>query len=178
MRNPQALGDSSVRPYDQRQSEPRHSLGKEVMNMLRMIALVGLVLATGLGLAFAQGPSKLEVTIKVPADVPSFKGQTLEVQLFEFDPKIADKPAEKFDQAVIKDFSHEQGKETVKEVTLGEKAKEGKTTPMRSYYTTVFVLKNGVRSHIGEQDGKKGTLCRVFAEGKASKVTMVLRPVQ
>ena len=148
--------------------------------MLRKIALVGLVLSLGLGLgvALAQGPSKLAVTIKVPADVPSFKDQTLEVRLFEFDAKIADKPADKFDQLVIKDFAHENGKETVKEVTLGEKAKGGVTRPMRSYYATVFVLRNGVRTHIGEQDGKKGTLCRVFTDGKPSKVNMVLRPVQ
>ncbi len=146
--------------------------------MLRKIVLVGLVLAGGSVLALAQGPSKLEVTVKIPADVPSFKGQTLEVLLFEFDPKIADKPASKFDQVVLKDFSHEMGKETVKEVTLGEKAKDGKTNAARSYYATVFVLRNGARTHIGEQDGKKGILCRVLTDGQPSKVNMVVRPVQ
>jgi hypothetical protein len=41
----------------------------------------------------------------------------------------------------------------------------------------VFVLKDGKRTHIGEQGGKSG-LCKVLTQGNPSSVKMIARTVR
>jgi hypothetical protein len=122
-------------------------------------------------------PSKLEVEIVVPAELASIEKQQLEISLFEFDPRIADKPADLFDSKKEAVFAHTKGKETKMTFTLGDKVNNGKTNANKSYYVTVFVLKDGKRTHIGEKDGKSG-LTKVLTNGQPNKVTMILREVK
>jgi len=137
-----------------------------------ILALIAIVCAS----AFAQDETaKVQAKVQIPATLASFKDQQLEVLLYEFDPRIADKAATLIDKHLNKSFSHTTGKETSVEITLGEKAK---LQPMMGYYLTVFVLDAaGKRTHIGEKDGKAG-LCSVLTKSNPSKVTMIARPVR
>ncbi|MSQ94309.1 MAG: hypothetical protein EXR98_07105 [Gemmataceae bacterium] len=123
----------------------------------------------------AQESAKVNITVQIPAKADSFKDQQLEVLLFEYDPRIADKAATQLDKHLLKTFAHTTGKETRQEITLGEKTKVD--AKMR-YYVTVFVLDStGKRTHIGEKDGKSG-LCNVLTNGNPSKVTSIVRSVK
>ncbi|MCC9609063.1 hypothetical protein LOC68_07115 [Blastopirellula sp. JC732] len=110
----------------------------------------------------------------IPKTVGSFAGHTLEIKLFEFDPFLADVSAKLVDQFDAKEFGHTAGETTELEFTVG-----GKLEPRqdRSYYITVFVLKDGQRTHMGELDGKPG-LCKVLTEGNPSEVKMIVRAVR
>jgi hypothetical protein len=121
-------------------------------------------------------PSKLQVEVVIPPTVASFEGLQLELQLWEYDPLLADVKADLFDEQKVKSFSHTQGKETRMSYTLGEKANGGKTKDRRSYYLTVFLTQDGKRTHIGEKDGKPG-LCNVLTAGNPNKVVIVVRQV-
>jgi hypothetical protein len=122
-------------------------------------------------------PSKLQVDLVIPAGVASFEGLQLELQLWEYDPLLADAKAMLFDEQKVKNFLHTKGKETRMSYTLGEKANGGKTNDRRRYYLTVFLTQDAKRTHIGEKDGKPG-LCNVLTDGNPNKVTMVVREVK
>ncbi|MBM3992616.1 MAG: hypothetical protein FJ303_00440 [Planctomycetes bacterium] len=123
----------------------------------------------------AQDAAKVEVVVHVPSKVDSFKDRQLEIRLYEFDPRIADKGATLLDKHLDKSFTHDAGKDRLVVVTLGAKAK---VDPKMRYYITVFVLDAaGKRTHIGEKDGKAG-LCLVLTDRNPSKVTMIARPVR
>jgi hypothetical protein len=109
-----------------------------------------------------------------PKTVGSFEGNSLEIKLWEYDPFLADASAKLVDEFGIEKYSHEGGKETETTFLVG-----GKLEPRqdRRYYITVFVLKNGKRTHIGEKDGKSG-LCKVLTQGNPSSVKMIARAVR
>lgn len=112
--------------------------------------------------------------IVVPATVPAFADQRLEIKLFEFDPRLADVSATLIDEYEAADFGHEGEEKTKHAFGVGT---DFEPRDNRSYYITVFVTKDGKRTHIGERDGKPG-LCKVLTDGNPSEVTLVLRPVR
>ena len=118
--------------------------------------------------------TKVEGTFTIPQAVPSFKDHLVEIRLYQFDPRIADKGADLVDKLQLKKFSHAQGKDTKKQFVLGKK---GKLDPRKGYYVTFFVLKDGKRTHIGECQHKKG-LCSVLTRGQPNKIKMTIRPVR
>jgi hypothetical protein len=122
-------------------------------------------------------PSKVTGEVLLPAGLASFEKHRLEVTLWEYDPRLADASATRFDEVVVKDYAHTKGKETQTAFTLGEKVNGGLTNAGKAYYLAVFVAQGGKRTHIGEKDGKPG-LCTVLTDRNPNEVTLTLRPVR
>jgi hypothetical protein len=110
----------------------------------------------------------------IPKTVGSFEGHTLEIKLWEYDPFLADVSAKLVDEFDAKTYGHTQGKDTETTFSVGTKLEPRQD---RRYYITVFVLKDGKRTHIGEQGGKSG-LCKVLTQGNPSSVKMIARVVR
>lgn len=110
----------------------------------------------------------------IPKTVGSFEGHTLEIKLFEYDPFLADAPAKLVDEFGVENYGHTQGNAAETTFSVGTKLEPRQN---RRYYITVFVLKDGKRTHIGEIDGKNG-VGKVLADGKPSNVKVIARPVR
>ena len=148
--------------------------------MLRawLMSWMVLVYAVSGTFAVADEPadsSKLTATVIIPKDVPSFEGLTLQLMLFEFDPRLADAAADKFDEIKVIDFAHKEGTETKKTFVLGEKVNGGKVRANRKYYlVTDIVDADGKRTHYGDCSHRKG-LCSVLTGEFPKKVEVKLR---
>jgi hypothetical protein len=118
--------------------------------------------------------SGVQGTLIIPKTVNAFTDHTMEILLFEYDPRLADAAATQVDKFAIEKFSHAADQETITPFHVGAKLSPRDD---RSYYITVFVLKDGQRTHIGERDGKSG-LCKVLTDGEPSEVKMVVRAVR
>lgn len=105
--------------------------------------------------------TKVTGTVTVPKGVAAFDKRTLELRLYEYDPRLADAPATLVELVEKKDFKHAAGADTVEKFEIGAK---GKLKADRKYYLTVFVLDGQTRTHIGERDGKAG-LGKVLTDG-------------
>jgi len=113
-------------------------------------------------------------TVLIPGKVRSFQKHMLEIKLWEYDPFLADVGAKLIDRFQVEKYQHQDGQETTTPFTVGAKLEPRKN---RRYYITVFVLKNGKRTHIGEKDGKSG-LCNVLTNGNPATVKIIARPVR
>ena len=107
----------------------------------------------------------------VEASANSFKGASVEVKLWSYDPRLADRDAELVDELVVSDYHHQTGMTTRTRFIL---AKDLTPLSNRRYYLTAFVLKDGTRTHIGELEGMPG-LCEVLSEGKPTVLAMRFR---
>jgi hypothetical protein len=142
------------------------------MKRLFIAITPGLILLLGSD-ALAQESAKVQVTLKIPAKVASFKDQRLVVYLSHDNPLKGDDARDTpVDRHINKTFSHTKGKETVLTLTLGEKAKLN-TKVQYTVSATVFDSKSK-RTHIGESDGQ--SLCRVLTNGSPNRVTFLVRP--
>jgi hypothetical protein len=143
------------------------------MKPLSIAITFGLIFLVGSD-GFAQESAKVEVTLKIPAKVASFKDQRLVVYLSHDNPLKGDDARDTpVDRHIDKTFSHTKGTETVLTLTLGEKAKLT-TTVHYAVTATVFDPKCK-RTHIGERDGQ--SLCYVLTYGSPDRATLVIRPV-
>jgi hypothetical protein len=139
-----------------------------------------LFLATALLLPAATVPAgekkstRVEGTVLVPKEVPSFGKRVVEIRLYSYDPQIAGKAADLVEKVELKDFSHTAGKETRKAFVVGAK---GALEPRMRYYLTLFLLEGGRRTHIGECEPGKGP-CKVLTDGNPSKVVVKVRAVK
>jgi hypothetical protein len=117
-----------------------------------------------------------EVKVKaiVPAKLASFKDRTLEVLLYKYDPRLADRAADLVDRYEVKNFAHTRGADTVKEFTLGKKEK---LDEKKGYYLTLFILEGKTRTHIGECDHAKG-FARVLTGTAPNEVSATFREVK
>jgi hypothetical protein len=109
----------------------------------------------------------------VPKEVASFDGRTVEIQLYKIHPMLADKAADLVDTVQIPNFAHTGGTETKTEFTIGAKAKL--ETDMK-YYITLFILKDGQRTHMGQVPGK--FLCTVLTQGEPNQVALTVSQVR
>jgi hypothetical protein len=150
---------------------------------VRLFLLVALALACGSATSHRaevaaeenkEPSAELKVKIIVPKTVASFKGRTLEVRLFKYDPLIADKAADQVDLYEEKNFSHTQGSDTIKEFRLGEKAK---LEERRSYYVTLYIVDGKERTHIGECEHAKG-FAKVLTNGQPKAIQATFRELK
>lgn len=147
---------------------------------MRTLALLAALLLVA-PLAPAADPPKKEDkttrvtgTFTVPKEQMSFDKLTLLIELWEYDPKVADKGAEKVDKLEVKDFKHEMGKATVEKFEIGAKGmiKEGK-----GYYLTVYVMDGDTRQSRGDLDHDKG-LGKVLTNGQPREVKVTARQIK
>lgn len=131
--------------------------------MDRRIALSAMLFTAAnlLGDEKKDGTTKVTGTVTVPKGVEAFDKRTLELRLYEYDPRIADKAADLVELVEKKEFKHAKGTDTVEKFEIGAK---GAMKADRRYYLTVFVLDGKTRTHIGELDGKAG-LAKVLIDG-------------
>jgi hypothetical protein len=122
-----------------------------------------------------KASTKVQGTLVVPKDLASFAGRLLEIRLYKYDPRLADRAADLVEKVEIKDFAHTEGTETKKTFVIGAK---GEIEPKRAYYVTLFVLDGNKRTHIGDADHAKKNLCRVLTDGQPNQITMVIRSVK
>jgi hypothetical protein len=117
--------------------------------------------------------AKVTGTFALPKELDSFDGRVVEILLFKIHPQLADAPADQVEKVEFKEFTHTKGSETKKEFVIGAKAK---LESDKKYYVTLFILKDGQRTHMGEVPGK--FLCTVLTNGEPNKVTMKVRAVR
>ena len=144
---------------------------------LRALSLLFLLFIPGFAQAGeddADNSTKVTATVKLPAELASFAESTLELRLYEFDPRLADAAANLVEKIEEVGFSHTSGTATERKIEIGAK---GELKRGRGYYLTTFVLKGSGRTHIGERDGKPG-LCKVLTDGNPREVTIVVRAVR
>jgi hypothetical protein len=117
--------------------------------------------------------TKVTGTFTVPKEQASFDKLTLEIRLYEYDPKVADKGAELVEKVEVKEFKHEKGKETVEKFEIGAK---GKLTDGKGYYLTLYVLDGETRVSRGDMDHDKG-LGKVLTDGQPREVKATARQI-
>ena len=112
-------------------------------------------------------------TFTVPKEQASFEKLTLEIRLYEYDPKVADKGADLVEKVEVKDFKHEKGKETVEKFEVGAKGmiKDGK-----AYYLTLYVLDGETRVSRGDLTHDAG-LGKVLTGGHPREVKATARQI-
>ena len=118
--------------------------------------------------------AEVKVKAVVPARLESFKGHTLEVMLFKYDPRLADKAADLVERYESKDFAHTKGADTVKVFSLGKKEKLDEA---RGYYLTLFLLDGKTRTHIGECEHARG-FAKVLTGTSPNEVSATFREVK
>ncbi len=145
--------------------------------MFCRIAIAALLLV---GSVAAADDKKEDATTKVsgkviiPKDVGTFSKLTLELRLYAYDPRIADRAADLVDTFEVKDFAHETGKETSKEFTIGAK---GQLQPNTKYYVTAFVLDGQTRTQMGQADHVKEPFNKVLTDGNPRQITIRFKEV-
>jgi hypothetical protein len=112
-------------------------------------------------------------TFVIPAKVGSFAGHLVDIRLYKFHPLLADKAADLVDQVKLEDFAHTEGKETREAFVIGAK---GTLEPKMKYYVTLFILKDGKRTHMGK-DARGTFLSTVLTHGQPRKITLNVREV-
>lgn len=118
--------------------------------------------------------TKVTGNLVFPKDLASFSGRTLELRLYAYDPRVADKAADLVELVELKDFKHETGTETKKEFAIGAK---GELKPNTKYYLTAFVLAGKDRTHIGQCDHVKEPFNKVITDGNPREVTVRFKEV-
>ena len=143
---------------------------------IRTASLAAVLLASVLGIADDKNDksTKVTATVKLPKELASFTGRTLELRLYEYDPLLADVSADLVEKIAKAKFSHSKGKPTELKIEIGANQQ---IKPRRNYYLTTFILEGPKRTHIGEKDGKRG-LCKVITDGHPRKVKIIIRAVQ
>src|SRR4051794_36088999 len=160
---PQALTLTSNRSWKERR-----------MRTLLFIAALA-VLPSAVPAQEGKATTKVEGTLVVSKDLPSFQGRVVEIRLYKHDPRIADKAADLVEKLELKDFAHTQGQETTKAFVVGAK---GTLEAKQGYYVTLFLLDGGKRTHLGECEHSKNNLCRVLTDGQPAKIKLTVRAVR
>jgi hypothetical protein len=125
--------------------------------------------------AAAEDTAEVKITATVPADTASFTGRVLEVRLYRYDPRLADRMADLVEKVEVKGFAHSKGKATVKELALGRKEK---LDAKMGYYLTLFVLDGGKRTHMGKCDHVKEPFNKVLTMGNPRKVKAAINEIK
>ena len=117
--------------------------------------------------------TKVTGTFSVPKDQASFDKLTLEIRLYEYDPKVADKGADLVEKVEVKNFKHEKGKETVEKFEVGAK---GTIKDGRAYYLTLYVMDGDTRVSRGDLSHDAG-LGKVLTNGHPREVKATARQI-
>lgn len=123
-------------------------------------------------------PKGVSVSIVLPKPNLDMKDNVLEAKLWEYDPRLPDETATVIDEVSEASFGTEFLFQKVAHPTettfsLGCRFKPRED---RGYYLTVFVLKDGKRTHVAESTDKRAT-CHVLTMGEPKSAKFVLKPV-
>lgn len=128
--------------------------------------------AAGVRAGAEEKTAKVTGTFTLPKELDSIQAQVVEIRLYKIHPMIADKAADLVELVEIKDFAHTKGTQTKKEFVIGAKAK---LEPEMKYYLTLFILKDGQRTHMGQVPGK--FLITVLTQGEPDTVAITVKKV-
>lgn len=117
--------------------------------------------------------TKVTGTFTVPKEQETFDKKTLELRLYEYDPKLADTAATLIEKVEVKDFKHTMGKETVEKFEIGAK---GVLNADKGYYLTLYVLDGDTRVSRGDLSHDAG-LGKVLTNGHPREVKATARAV-
>ncbi len=109
--------------------------------------------STRKNLRFPVDSTRVIAHVTIPATVPDFENETVELHLYEFDPRLADVSATLIQKVVQPNVSHQSGTADHFNVVAGM---NDQRKADRNYYVTFFILKGAKRTHIGEANGKQG----------------------
>lgn len=148
---------------------------------MRTLALLAAALAIPLFAADEKKPepkkddtsTKVTGTFTVPKEHASFDKLTLEIRLYEYDPRLADKQADLIEKVEVKNFKHEKGKETVEKFEVGAK---GTVKDGRAYYLTLYVLDGDTRVSRGDLSHDAG-LGKVLTNNHPREVKATARQI-
>ena len=100
-------------------------------------------------------PTRVQVTVEIPSELPSFDDTALVAILFEFDPRIADKPADEVDRVVVRHLGHQQGIEQTLRFAIGGKLNNVQAE--RRYYVSCRIYEDPGEKQF--QQGKQVHYC-------------------
>ncbi|MBI1832151.1 MAG: hypothetical protein HYR84_11955 [Planctomycetes bacterium] len=142
--------------------------------MHRLLFTIALCSLLGLGAsAAAQESPKVQVTLKIPAKTPSFQNLRLVATLSHNHPAQPDRGKRTVASHVDAKFSHQQGKETVVTIQLGNDVKLNREV---QYFVLLNVFDSASkRTHVGEMDGRAGPFGVVTNE-QPRALMLILRP--
>jgi len=118
-----------------------------------VLSLLAVTVAAGFADKPADDSAKVTGSFTIDAKDATIEGVTLRVQLWEYDPRLADVGATLIEKIEVEKVSHTQGKATKIEFTIGEKAT---VKPMRNYYVTLR----------GHREGKYNIITQLFTSLK------------
>ena len=126
-----------------------------------VLSLLAVTVAAGFADKPADDSAKVTGSFTIDAKDATIEGVTLRVQLWEYDPRLADVGATLIEKIEVEKVSHTQGKATKIEFTIGEKAT---VKPMRNYYVTLRGHREGKYVYYGKPT--HDDIGRVITEGK------------
>ncbi|MCE9552004.1 MAG: hypothetical protein K8T91_01315 [Planctomycetes bacterium] len=141
--------------------------------MLRLfspIAFVALLITASWASAAEQKEraahsARVDGTFTIPADHAAIDGMSLTLILYDPDPTLADAPADKLDELNLANVSHQPGKATVINFTLG---KDKTIRPDHRYYLSARGYRDGKYVYYGNP--AHGGIGRVLTEGNPIEV--------
>jgi hypothetical protein len=122
-----------------------------------------------------DGTARVTGVATVPASAASFTGRVLEIRLYKYDPRIADKGADLVEKVEVMGLSHTKGEATSRKFSLGGKEKLEKGM---GYYITLFVLDGGKRTHMGRCEHVKEPFNKVLTNGMPRGVKATLNQIK
>jgi hypothetical protein len=133
------------------------------------LVLVFAALVPSIALSEDKGSTRVQGTFVIPKEVASFEGRRVEIRLYKYDSRLADRPADLVEKVELKDFSHTTGKETRKEFVIGA---QGELDSRMAYYVTLFILDGDKRTHMGRCVHDKKGIGSVLTHGQPNAITL------
>jgi len=118
--------------------------------------------------------SILYVTIKTANSNTLFQNEILTLNLYKYNPMLADVPATLVDQYTKHLGKNDSQQQLNIQTTLNSKSEI--TAHEKYYITAIITNKNGQRTYYGYKNDQKG-LAKVFQNNSDNHVVMILKPI-
>lgn len=120
---------------------------------ITFIAVIGLA-SCMTSYSSVEPKSSISISIVVPLELNSFEDRQLELKLYRYDKRVADKPAKLVAHA-FQILSHKQGVSSNVRMKL---PKQKQVNEDDSHYLTTFITDGGRRTHVGTRGSQKGLI--------------------
>lgn len=117
---------------------------------------------------------KVEGVLSIAKGLASFSDSRIELILYRYRSNTRDRKAEAVGTLTLLEFTHQQGQEDEKNFIIG---KDSPRDPASSYYLSVYVVKDGTRTHIGKCATSPDKQCTVLDGKHPGKVQIIIEPL-